>query len=128
MMNAIAAVCLAIIFGHGGVAGASDQPNKTILGNSKADVDALLRGWESRKSDFYSADTPTYDYQKDVTLTVAFTNDKAVGVVVTDRGSGISEQRFKELVALIGGGEPKPEDILRIGNGIHSFTVGRSGE
>jgi hypothetical protein len=105
------------------------HPAKQIIGNSKAEVDTLLAGWQSHKSDFSTGNQLAYDYQKDVNLTVWFKNGKASGVVVTDRpgvagAAAISDVRYKELVALIGGGEPNPNDILRIPAEIHSFSVG----
>src|SRR5260370_26498445 len=70
---------------------------KVIIGSNKAEVDALLTGWESHKSSLASADQLAYDYQKDVNLTVWFKDGKASGVAVTDRGSAIPEARYQQL-------------------------------
>jgi hypothetical protein len=110
------------------VVSASNAPKK-IIGSTKPEVDALLHGWPSTLSTSRSTATKQfYYYVKDVEIIVAFTDAKAVGVAVIDKpGVGISpipQQRFKELVALIGGGEPKPEDILRDDKGIREFSVG----
>lgn len=104
-------------------------PPKTIIGSSKAEVDALLNGWASRRSNRATESRPIYYYMKDVEIIVSFSGDKAVGVAVVDRPAGavvspISEARYKELVALIGGGEPKAGDIKREGSAVREFSVG----
>jgi hypothetical protein len=105
------------------------EPPKKIIGSSKSEVDTLLSGWSSYVSTTRSTATrPIYYYVKDVEIIVSFSGDKAVGVAVIDKpGVGISpipERRFKELVALIGGGDPKPGDISRDEKGIREFSVG----
>ena len=99
---------------------------KAIIGSNKAEVDSLLAGWESHKSSLATADQAAYDYQKDVNLTVWFKDDRASVVAVTDRGSAIPEARYQQLVTLIGGQPPKPEDIFRDHKGIRSFSVGKT--
>jgi hypothetical protein len=99
---------------------------KAIIGSDKAGVDTLLAGWESHKSGLASGDQLAYDYQKDVNLTVWFKAGKASSVAVTDRGSAIPEARYQQLLTLIGGQPPKPEDVFRDPNGIRSFSVGNT--
>ncbi len=109
------------------LAPAADPPKK-IIGSTKAEVDALLSGWSSRRSNRATESRPIYYYTKDVEIIVTFSGEKAVGVAVIDRpGAGVSpipEARYKELVALIGGGEPKSGDINRDGSGVREFSVG----
>jgi hypothetical protein len=104
------------------------DPPKNIIGSTKAEVDALLSGYSSRRSNRATAGRPIYYYTKDVEIIVTFSGDKAVGVAVVDRpGTGvspISPARQKELVTLIGGGEPKPGDIIRDHSGVREFSVG----
>lgn len=120
---AIALVALCLATTHALAAG------KTIIGSTKPEVDAILAGWPSRLSNRATEAQPMYYYTKDVELIVKFAGGKAVGVAVVDRpgGAGLSpipERRFKELVALIGGGDPKAGDVTREGADIREFSVG----
>jgi hypothetical protein len=99
---------------------------KAIIGSNKAEVDGVLVGWESHKSSMASGEQLAYDYQKDVNLTIWFKDSKASGVTVTDRGSAIPEARYQQLLTLIGGQPPKPEDVFRDPKGIRSFSVGET--
>jgi hypothetical protein len=105
----------------------TEEIEKTIMGSSKADVDALLKDWSVRKSNRATTSRPIYYYTKDVSVIVHFRDDKAVGVAVIDRpGAGvtsISQARYDELAKLIGR-KPNAGDIERDSNGIHEFNVG----
>jgi hypothetical protein len=117
---------LGILFSAG--YGAEPEKPKVIMGSSKADVDAVLKDWSSRKSNRATASRPIYYYTKDVEVIVTFSGGKAAGVAVIDRpGAGVSpirESRFEELLKLIGGGRPKPGDLKKDGTGIREFSVG----
>lgn len=106
---------------------AADAPKK-IIGSTKAQVNALLSSWSSRRSNRATDSRPLYYYTKDVEVIVTFSGDKAVGVAVIDRpGAGVSpipEARYKKLVMLIGGGQPKSSDVTRDGSAIRDFSVG----
>lgn len=103
---------------------------RAIMGDTKAEVDSVLSGWSSRLSNRATEARPIYYYEKDVEMIVSFSNGKAVGVAVTDRPdagvSPIPESRYRELIALIGGGEPRPGDIVRDGSSIREFSVGEA--
>ncbi len=102
-----------------------------IVGKTKANVDKVLDGWSSRKSDRSSPSDPIYYYTKDVEIIVHFRNERAVGLAVIDRpGKGMSpitQTRFDELVALLGA-KPEPTNITRDANGIREFSVGDPGD
>ena len=102
---------------------------KVIMGNTREDVDALLKDWTIRPSSERStASRPIIYYIKDVEVIVSFQGGKAVGVAVIDKpGVGISpipQKRFDELIALIGGGQPHAGDITSDSSGIREFSVG----
>ena len=106
---------------------AADGAQKTIIGSTKPEVDAILEGWSSRRSNRSTPSRPIFYYTKDVSLIVSFLRDKAVGVAAIDRpGSGvtrISQDQFEQLVDLIGQ-TPKPAEVKRDSTGIHEFSVG----
>lgn len=99
-----------------------------IIGSTQQEVEELLKGWTVRKSNRSTASRPVVYYIKDVEVIVSYQGGKAVGVAVIDKpGSGISpipQKRFDELIALIGGGQPKAKDITRDSSGIREFSVG----
>jgi hypothetical protein len=99
-----------------------------IIGSTQEGVQELLKGWTTRKSDRSTASRLIFYYIKDVEVIVSYQAGKAVGVAVIDKpGSGISpipQKRFDELIALIGGGQTKAEDITRDSSGIREFSVG----
>jgi hypothetical protein len=84
-----------------------NEPVTRIMGATKAQVDALLSDWSVRDDRTSTNETAIYRYTQDVTLIVAFRNDRAIGVYVIDNPGagviGISPTRADELVALIGG-------------------------
>lgn len=102
--------------------------DKVIIGSTKAEVDTLMAGWSSRRSNRATESRPIYYYTKDVEAIVTFSGGKAVGVAVIDRpGVGVSpipDRRYKELLVLIGGGEPKASDLKRDSSGVREFSVG----
>ena len=108
--------------------------SKHIIGSTKTEVDASLTGWSCRKDSRSTQSRTIYVYIKDVELQVAFQDGKAVGVavIVIDKlrvgFSPLPQKRFDELVALIGGGQPKAIDVLRDASGIHEFSVGDADE
>jgi|GEM_PF-6681479 len=84
-----------------------DEPATRVMGSTKAQVDALLRDWSVRADRTSTSETAIYRYTQDVTLIVAFRQDRAIGVYVIDNPGagviGISPTRADELVELIGG-------------------------
>ena len=108
----------------------TDTPKpKVIIGSAREVVDVLLKDWPSHKSVERSTASRTIIYYvKDVEVIVSFQDGKAVGVAVIDKpGVGISpipQARYDELIALIGGGQPKADDITRDSSGIREFSVG----
>lgn len=101
---------------------------KPIIGSTPNEVAQTLKGWDIRQSNRSTSLRPIIYYIKDVEIIVSYQSGKAVGVAVIDKPSSgispISSQRFQELVRLIGGGQPKPKDVLRDESGIREFSVG----
>jgi hypothetical protein len=84
-----------------------DEPVTRIMGATKAQVDALLSDWSVRADRTSTSETAIYRYTQDVTLIVAFREDRVIGVYVIDNPGagviGIPPTRADELVTLIGG-------------------------
>jgi len=84
-----------------------DEPATRIMGATKAQVDALLSDWSVRADRTSTSETAIFRYTQDVTLIVAFREDRVIGVYVIDNPGagviGISPTRADELVTLIGG-------------------------
>ncbi len=100
----------------------------TILGATEEKVKLILKEWESREDRLSTEDTRVFRFTKDVTMVIAFRDNKVIGVGVIDRPGagvfGISESRFRELVQLLGE-EPIQNDIRRDSRGrIREFYVG----
>lgn len=104
-----------------------NEPTTHVMGASKAQVDALLGDWSVRADRTSTSETAIYRYTQDVTLIVAFRNDRAIGVYVIDNPSagviGISPTRADELVALIGG-IIDADSVVVDESGVREFGIG----
>jgi hypothetical protein len=84
-----------------------DEPATRIMGSTKSQVDVLLNDWSVRADRTSTSETAIYRYTQDITLIVAFREDRVIGVYVIDNPGagvvGITPARADELVDLIGG-------------------------
>lgn len=78
-----------------------------VMGSTKVQVDALLSDWSVRADRTSTSETAIFRYTQDVTLIVAFREDRVIGVYVIDNPGagviGIPPTRADELATLIGG-------------------------
>jgi hypothetical protein len=104
-----------------------EAPATRVMGSTKAQVDALLHDWSVRADRTSTSETSMYRYTQDVTLIVAFRQDRAIGVYVIDNPGagviGISPTRADELVELIGG-MIDADSLVVDASGFREFGIG----